>query len=107
MKVKVKDGMTGYFEHERKRAGDVFNVPDEPRREPTAFEMRDPDYKLALGEDGKLPQTYSVKWMEPAGEREEIVTTSAPDALKKKHNEIKKEKAGSQVSDNTGTGDRI
>lgn len=116
MKVSVKQGINdhfiGFFDHARRRPGDIFSVPDEPRRELFPGEKRsidkDPDLKAVYDSikdrDGKVPQQFSFKWMEPvaASEREKISTSSM--AMKDRSDTIKAEKAGQREADKAGGG---
>lgn len=110
MKVRVIDNgaehFIGFHEHIRRRPGDVFEIPNQPRRLPRASEQKrieaderaKANYEAIKDKDGKIPRLYSFEWMEPApGERES--TSTAQQALDKRSADIKLEKAGAKTAD--------
>ena len=83
MKVRVQDTgaehFVGFHDYARRRPGDVFEIPNTPRRLPSDSEKKiiestakaKADYDQIKDEGGRIPQLYSFRWMEPApGERE-------------------------------------
>ena len=108
MKVTVKEGtqehFCGFFDHLRRRPGDVFAIPDEPRRllfpaEQKAVEFNDQakeSYAAIKDKDGKIPQAFSFRWMEPVGDAAPEVTSTAQQALDRKSNRIKEEKTAAR-----------
>lgn len=117
MKVIVKQGLVdnfiGFFEHIRRRPGDRFDIPDQPRRLLFPAEQKAVNYggeeKAVYDQikdaDGKVPQGFSFKWMEPApaGSRDRIST--AQQALDARAEIIKQEKAGARELALGGGGD--
>lgn len=100
MKVRVQQGMTGYYEHLRRREGDVFSIPDEPRRKVSEKELQHfPAVKDVMRKDGTVPQHYSSRWMEPAGPAETERTTKAQEIINRKHDETLTERAQQRQAD--------
>lgn len=62
MKVRTQDGMTGYYEHIRRRSGDVFIC--------------------------RTAKEFSSKWMEPVDASTPEVITTGKEELRRKHDEI-------------------
>lgn len=96
----------GFFDHIRRRPGDVFDLPTQPRRALKASETKQIEhderakasYEAIKDKDGKIPQGFSFVWMEPApGERES--TSTSQQALDRKSADIKAEKAGAKTAD--------
>jgi hypothetical protein len=61
-RIKVRATQMGYYDHIRRHPGDVFYIDRE--------------------------QVFSTKWMERVGEHVRERVTSAPDALRRQHDEI-------------------
>jgi hypothetical protein len=104
MRVQVKDDETGYFDHIRRREGDVFTIPDEPRRPLVEIERRVfGDVVDAVADaNGTIPLAFSFKWMTPVRPSTPERITSAPEALKQSHDRVLAEKAGQRSSGGTG-----
>jgi len=77
MRVRVKAGMMGYYDHKRRREGDVFNIKGEHEDKNT----------------GKIVNDFSEKWMEKVSNK--IETGTAPP--KKKFGPVKEEDVVSTV----------
>jgi len=119
MKVKVKQGLAdhfiGFFDHARRRPGDVFTVPDTPRRLPSVGEQRmiesDESVRVVFNDikdkDGKVPQAFSFKWMEPVAMATPERVSTSQQALDARSEEIKQEKAGQRALDGGGEADVI
>lgn len=91
--MKVRATMTGYFDHLRRREGDVFTIPDEPRRDKWPKENQRA-FDEAKGKDGKVPQAYSTRWMEPVSAAVPEKISTAQEAVNKASADIK---AGKQA----------
>lgn len=104
MRVQVRSDMpehfVGFFDHIRRRPGDRFAIPDEPRRvlfpaEKTLVDTN-ADAKAIYNEikdkEGKVPSAFSFRWMEPSQVAQDRVTT-AQQALDKTSEGIRSEKA--------------
>jgi hypothetical protein len=114
MKVTVPEtmaeGFIGFFNHLRRRPGDVFVIPDSPRRLPFPGEQ-----KMIEGNDevravfdavkdsqGKIPSQFSFRWMRPVDAGTPEKTSTSQEALDKKSAQIKQEKAAAKSSDQAG-----
>lgn len=110
MKVRVQDTgaehFVGFHDYARRRPGDVFEIPNHPRRPLKGSEAKKiesderakANYDAIKDKDGKVPQLFSFEWMEPApGERESVTTSQQ--ALDRKSADIKLEKAGAKTAD--------
>ena len=110
MRVRVPQHLAetfvGFINHIRRRPGDVFEIDDQPRRELFPGEKKllaSPDmlalYERIKDKDGKVPQLFSFRWMEPvdAGTPERI--TTAQKALDARSEVIRSEKAASRKED--------
>jgi hypothetical protein len=75
--LKVRAIRVGYYDHVRRREGDVFVIKD--------------------------PKEFSTIWMEPVKPNVPEQVTSAPEALKKHHDEVQMERYG--LGGTHGTGD--
>lgn len=114
MKVSVKQGISdhfiGFFDHARRRPGDVFTVPDEPRRDLAPHEKKmvanseesKAVYEQIKDKDGKVPQLFSFKWMEPVAATEKEKVSTSQQAMDKRSETIKQEKAGQREADKGG-----
>lgn len=108
MKVRVKtsiqDHFSGFFEHARRRTGDVFSIPDAPRRLPFPGEQKAIEsseetravYDAIKDKDGKIPKAFSFRWMEPAAASEGERISTAQGNMDKRAEEIRLEKAGAR-----------
>jgi hypothetical protein len=117
MKVIVKQGLVenfiGFFDHIRRRPGDRFSIPDVPRRALFPGEKRAVDaggeeadvYNQIKDRDGKIPQGFSFKWMEPAPAGAQDRVSTSQQALDKRSADIKAEKAGQRALDAGDEGD--
>lgn len=117
MKVTVKSGIQeqfiGFFNHIRRRPGDVFTIPDQPRRILFAGEQRlvetDAEvkdvYNSIKDRDGKVPSAFSFRWMEPAARGSAERITTSQQALDSRSEIIKLEKAGEREAVLGGGGD--
>ena len=128
--MKVRATRIGYFNHLRRREGDVFNIPDQPRRkvrkseEVETEEVTDhctgsthrivkrrfrPDTQevQALADKaGTVPQALG-SWMEPVNGNTPEKTSTAQEALNKRSEELKAEKQASRAGneeEQTATG---
>lgn len=100
MRVRVKSGHVGYIDHKRVREGDVFVIPDEPRRLVNKKELDIyPETKKLLDKDGKVPQLYSSRWMEAVPESTPERITTGKEVLEKFHNETLAERAAQRQAD--------
>lgn len=95
--MKVRALMTGYFDHLRRREGDVFVIPDEPRRNKYPSESQEA-FEDAAASDGKVPQAFSTRWMERVSNSVPEKTSTAQEAVNKMSNEIKAGKQKSSAS---------
>lgn len=105
MRVRVREDLqeqfVGFYDHARRRPGDVFDVPDEPRRilfpaeKKLTDENRDAKavYQRIKDKDGKVPQTFSFRWMEPVEDTMPLSHTTSQQALDHKSEMLKAEKA--------------
>lgn len=91
----------GYFDHIRRREGDVFSIPDAPRRKPSPKELQyhGEAMKLATDKNGEVPQAYSGVWMRPVKENTPERVTTSQKALDRRTEEIRQEKAGTLGAD--------
>lgn len=115
MKVQVKqsvsDHFIGFFDHARRRPGDVFTIPDEPRRELFRKEKSDVEsnaearavYEKIKDKEGKVPSQFSFKWMEPVASAEQDRVSTAQQAMDRRSADIKAEKAGQRALDGPAT----
>lgn len=89
--MKVVAIQTGYHDHMRRREGDVFSIPDAPRRKPSPKEMQylGEGMKPAMDKDGTIPQVYSAKWMRPVSANTPERKSTAQLAINKRHDEIR------------------
>lgn len=119
MKVRVKeglkDGFFGYYEHERRRTGDVFELQEQPRRalfpkEKSEMERGNAEYKAAYeaikDADGKVPQAFSFAWMQPVSAGTPTKSTTAQQVVDKKSSQIKSERAAERAPD-SGDGNDV
>lgn len=94
--MKVRAIAAGFIGHIRRHEGDVFSIPDEPRR---ALTERDPEsVKKLADKSGTVPRAFSWRWMEVVPEKTPEHTTTAQEAINRKHAEITKERAASKSS---------
>ena len=102
--MKVKATATGYFGHMRRRDGDVFSIPDEPRRKVRTkdevsadghrrYRADSPEVIALADKNGTIPAAFSGKWMVPVSDRAPERTTSAPEALRKHHDSVLADRA--------------
>jgi len=108
MKVIVKESLQeqfiGFFDHIRRRTGDVFVIPDTPRRGLFPAEKKLVDgndearavYEQIKDSDGNVPLQFSFRWMEPVAASKAESTSTAQQSLDRKSEIIKKEKAGAR-----------
>jgi len=82
MKVMVTHPQGGYFGVIRQRQGDVFLIPDEPRRTPSAKELNLAVCKEIVDKKGTVPEAFSSLWMRKAPQGTALQTTGAKVALK-------------------------
>jgi len=116
MKVTVKQGVAenfiGFFDHARRRPGDVFTIPDQPRRLPFPKEQRDIElggeaaevFNQIKDKQGKIPQAFSFAWMEPVAINVPEKVSTAQQALDQRSAIIKDEKAAQRSLDGGGAG---
>lgn len=109
MRVTVKPGIQdhfcGFYNHIRRRPDDSFDIKDEPRRVLFPGEQKrvnaDPALKAVYDKikdgDGKIPQEFSFVWMEPTDAKGPEVTSTSQQAMDKRSDEIKQEKAGARA----------
>jgi hypothetical protein len=114
MKVRVKESAQhslgvafGFFNYARRRPGDVFTLPDQPRRALFPGEQkivqRDADvkaeYDAIKDKDGNVPQEYSFRWMEPVDEKTPDRLTTAQPTITAKNDELKGAKRADAMAD--------
>lgn len=121
MKVRVKEDQIGYYEHARRRPGDVFELQNEPRRkvrekdEYVYGEVVKTDGEVAkvvkkhlraddaetlaiASKDGTIPVLWSSRWMEAVDVKTAEKITTAPEALKEFHDKTVVERAQARSS---------
>lgn len=127
--MKVRATRIGYFNHIRRREGDVFSIPDTPRRPVRKIETVEseeivdsgtgtvhriakrrfrPDAPevLALADKAGTVPAALGSWMEPVSARTPDKTSTAQEALNQKSDEIKAGKVASRGgSEELATGD--
>lgn len=108
MKVEVKtsqqDNFIGFIGHARRRPGDVFNLPDAPRRALFKGEVALVDsneeakvaYEQIKDKDGKIPQQFSFRWMSPVGASTPDKLSTSQETLTAKQEQIKSERAAAK-----------
>lgn len=111
MKVKVLESLqetfVGFYEHVRRRPGDVFAIKNEPRRAVLPGEQklieRDASAKATFDaikdKDGKVPAAFSFRWMQPVPESTQEKITTAQQAMDARSEQIKQERAGQRAAD--------
>lgn len=82
--MKVQATKIGYYDHVRRREGDVFDIKDQPRRKPEKKEVQLDSCKAVMDKDGKVPEAFSSLWMVKALQGAERKTTGAQAAINKK-----------------------
>lgn len=113
MKVTVKPGIQenfiGFYEHLRRRPGDVFSIRDQPRRalfkgeeRIVATEEGQRVYDAIKDKDGKIPQDFSFRWMEPVAANTPDKVSTAQQNMDRRSADIKAEKAGQRALDEGG-----
>lgn len=97
MKVKVREDLqenfVGFYNHARRRPGDVFRIADNPRRDlfPKERQAVSEDaqtkavYDAIKDADGKIARGFSFKWMTPVSEATPTKVSTSPEVLKEKH----------------------
>lgn len=96
----------GFFEHARRRPGDVFSIPETPRRslfpaEQKLVEYNDEakaSYATIKDADGKVPQVFSFRWMVPVAAATPERVSTAQQTMDKRSEQIKQEKAGARAA---------
>lgn len=86
--MKVRAVRTGFFDHIRRRGddvlgegrGDVFSIPDAPRRKLSEKDAREAAFEPFKAKDGTVPSACG-KWMVPVAAREVERVTTGPQAL--------------------------
>lgn len=107
MRVRVKEGMKGFYEYVRRRSGDVFDIPDTPRRKLFPGEERfvaPQDLKAVQDGDGMVPQLFSFKWMEPVDPATPTRITTAQQSVTQQNETTKQELAASKAAPQKATG---
>jgi hypothetical protein len=106
--IKVRATALGYYDDERKRVGDVFEISS--ARHPARYPLKDVDGKKhpKAGQEnprsGEL-QEFSDKWMEFVDPETPVRTTTSQAALNRETHRVAQEKAGVHVpEDNAGDG---
>lgn len=92
--MKVRATRLGYYNHVRRYEGDVFSIPDTPRRKLTDREKQRSELMAVMDKDGTVPAVFGT-WMQRVDDRARESITSAQDALNKTSQEIK---AGRQAA---------
>lgn len=117
MKVRVKplqqDNFIGFIDHARRRPGDVFNLSEVKRRDLFAAEKNlvanneeaKLHYDTIKDADGKVPQEYSFRWMEPVDVKVPEKVSTAQGALTERVDTIKAERASARSSEPAAAGD--
>jgi hypothetical protein len=117
MKVQVREGLAdhfiGFIYHARRRPKDVFVLEDEPRRELFPAEKRivaTPEgkatYDAIKDKEGKIPQLFSFRWMEPVSVNARESVSTSQQAMDERSKKIKEERAGQRSLD-AGKGEVI
>lgn len=88
--IRVRALRTGYYEHIRRREGDVFDlIPRETVRFGTAI---DPTTKRRTKTSERLmisaDQQFSAEWMEEVNPRTPLSTSTANEEIRRQHDEI-------------------
>lgn len=115
MKVKVSEQAhngVGFYNYVRRRIGDVFTIPDEPRRalfpgEQNLVNKNDEMkavYERIKDKDGKVPQDFSFRWMVPVAEVTPERVTTAQQSVNQKNEEILGAKRSDAAADKDGAG---
>lgn len=111
MKVKVKESQQenfiGFIDHARRRPGDVFNLSEVNRRllYPGEKKLVDENdearshYNSIKDADGKVPQEYSFRWMEPADIAVPEKISTAQEALTTRNDTIKAERGAARLNE--------
>lgn len=116
--MKVRATNMGYFDHARRRPGDVFTIPDEPRRavrtkdeieSDTVFDpvegrerkipkrrfRADGPVTVSIADtDGTVPEAFAEQWMEPVDAAVPERVTTGVAALKAFHDQTLADRSG-------------
>lgn len=88
MKVRVIEGMQGYYDHLRRHERDVFTIPDAPTRGVSKAEFDQfPVLASVADKNGQVPVAFSARWMEPVSRTTPERTSTAQEQINKKHDE--------------------
>lgn len=116
MKVKVSDtvqeNFVGFIDHIRRRPGDVFTIPDSPRRalfkkEQSLVDGNDEAkrvYAEIKDKDGKIPSAFSFNWMTPVSASVPERVTTAQTAIDAAHDRILSDRAAERGTEGGGEG---
>lgn len=86
--MKVRATRIGFFNHIRRREGDVFTIPDTPRRKLSDKDANRIEFEPVKDKAGTVPAAFGT-WMEPVGAREPEKTSTAQEALNKASDDLK------------------
>lgn len=95
--MKVRAIRPGFFNHIRRREGDVFSIPDKPVRKLNAKELASGSFDAVVNKAGEVPAAFG-SWMEQVGKSEPERTTTAQQALNKASDELKAGKAPAEAT---------
>jgi len=113
IKVRVKesqqDNFIGFIDHARRRPGDVFPLNDTKRRAlfkaeaalVAENEEAKSHYDTIKDADGKIPQEYSFRWMEPVDVNVPEKISTAQEALTARNDTIKQERGSARKTETT------
>lgn len=114
MKVEVKlsqqDNFIGFIGHARRRPGDVFTLPDEPRRalfkaEAALVAGNDEAkevYEQIKDQNGQIPKQFSFRWMSPVSASTPDKISTAQENVTAKNEATKAERAAAKQAGTSG-----
>ena len=86
--MKVKATQPGFFDNIRRHEGDVFSIPEQPRRTLSKKEIEaNPYVKEVMDGKQSVPQAFSYRWMRQVGRNVPEKTSTAQDQINRKHDE--------------------
>jgi hypothetical protein len=98
--MKVMAIATGFFDHMRRREGDVFSIPATPAKKANEEQAA----KLGVKKGDSIPSAFSARWMQPVASSTPDRVSTAQQALNKKQDELKGAGQAAAGTD-TATGD--
>lgn len=93
--IKVRATKMGYYDHARRREGDVFTL------KPIEGAVKDSDGRNVKKKFFTAREQFSPNWMEEVKMSTPEKITTAPEALRAQQKILKEEKAGTQPIDDT------